>query len=92
MIFCFRSNIWNIGAEGQFILELYVLDHFALLFPQNENHFLLFLMLLIGFLGGAIWALIPAILKVKLNVNEILVSLMLVYVAMLFIDFIDRVH
>ena len=47
-------------------------------------------MLLIGFLGGAIWASIPAILKIKLNVNEILVSLMLVYVAMLFIDFVVR--
>ena len=47
-------------------------------------------MFIIGFVGGAIWASIPAILKVRLNVNEILVSLMLVYVAMLFIDFIVR--
>ena len=47
-------------------------------------------MFIIGFAGGAIWASIPAILKVRLNVNEILVSLMLVYVAMLFIDFIVR--
>ena len=90
LIFCFRSNIWNIGAEGQFIFGTLCAGSFALLFPQSENHFLLFSMLLIGFLGGAIWALIPAILKVKLNVNEILVSLMLVYVAMLFIDFIVR--
>ena len=47
-------------------------------------------MIVIGFIGGALWAFIPAILKTKLNVNEILVSLMLVYVAMLFIDFIVR--
>ena len=47
-------------------------------------------MLIIGFIGGALWAFIPAILKTRLNVNEILVSLMLVYVAMLFIDFIVR--
>ena len=90
LIFCFRSNIWNIGAEGQFIFGTLCAGSFALLFPENDNHFLLFLMLLIGFLGGAIWALIPAFLKIKLNVNEILVSLMLVYVAMLFIDFIVR--
>ena len=48
------------------------------------------IMLFIGFLGGALWAFIPAILKTKLNVNEILVSLMLVYVAMLLIDFVVR--
>jgi simple sugar transport system permease protein len=63
---------------------------FALLFPDVETKFLLLIMLVIGFIGGALWAFIPAILKTKLNVNEILVSLMLVYVAMLFIDFIVR--
>ena len=47
-------------------------------------------MLIISALGGAIWALIPGLLKVKYNVNEILVSLMLVYVAILLIDFIVR--
>jgi simple sugar transport system permease protein len=63
---------------------------FALLFPNVENKLLIFIMIFIGFVGGALWAFIPAILKTKLNVNEILVSLMLVYVAMLFIDFIVR--
>ncbi len=90
LIFCFRSNIWNIGAEGQFIFGTLCAGSFALLFPDTNNHLLLLSMLIIGFLGGAIWASIPAILKIKLNVNEILVSLMLVYVAMLFIDFIVR--
>ena len=90
LIFCFRSNIWNIGAEGQFIFGTLCAGSFALLFPENKNYLLLPSMLLIGFLGGAAWASIPAILKIKLNVNEILVSLMLVYVAMLFIDFIVR--
>lgn len=63
---------------------------FALLFPNVETKLLLICMLIIGFIGGALWAFIPAILKTRLNVNEILVSLMLVYVAMLFIDFIVR--
>ena len=87
---CFRANIWNIGAEGQFIMGALLAGSFALMFPDVENKILLLFMFLVGFIGGAIWAFIPAILKTRLNVNEILVSLMLVYVAMLFIDFIVR--
>ena len=87
---CFRANIWNIGAEGQFIMGALLAGSFALMFPDVETKILLLFMFLVGFIGGAIWAFIPAILKTRLNVNEILVSLMLVYVAMLFIDFIVR--
>ena len=90
LMFCFRANVWNIGAEGQFIMGTLLAGSFALLFPNVENKLLLICMIFVGFIGGALWALIPAILKTKLNVNEILVSLMLVYVAMLFIDFIVR--
>ena len=90
LMLCFRANIWNIGAEGQFIMGALLAGSFALMFPDVENKILLLFMFLVGFIGGAIWAFIPAILKTRLNVNEILVSLMLVYVAMLFIDFIVR--
>ena len=90
LMFCFKANVWNIGAEGQFIMGALLAGAFALLFPNVETKLLLISMFFIGFLGGALWAFIPAILKTKLNVNEILVSLMLVYVAMLFIDFIVR--
>ena len=90
LMLCFRANVWNIGAEGQFIMGTLLAGSFALLFPSVETKFFIFIMIVIGFTGGALWAFIPAILKTKLNVNEILVSLMLVYVAMLFIDFIVR--
>ena len=90
LIFCFKANIWNIGAEGQFIIGALSAGFFALLFPNSDSYFLLICMLIISALGGAIWALIPGLLKVKYNVNEILVSLMLVYVAILLIDFIVR--
>ena len=90
LIFCFKANVWNIGAEGQFIIGALLAGSFGLLFPEMDTKFLLMSMLFIGFLGGALWAFIPAILKTKLNVNEILVSLMLVYVAMLLIDFVVR--
>jgi simple sugar transport system permease protein len=90
LMFCFKANVWNIGAEGQFIMGALLAGAFALLFPNIETKLLIICMLFVGFIGGAFWAFIPAILKTKLNVNEILVSLMLVYVAMLFIDFIVR--
>src|SRR5210317_553649 len=90
LMFCFKANVWNIGAEGQFIMGTLLAGAFALLFPNVETKLLIICMFVIGFIGGALWAFIPAILKTRLNVNEILVSLMLVYVAMLFIDFIVR--
>ena len=90
LMLCFRANVWNIGAEGQFIIGALLAGSIALLFPDIETKFFMLVMIFIGFIGGAFWALIPAILKTKLNVNEILVSLMLVYVAILFIDFMVR--
>ena len=90
LMLCFKSNVWNIGAEGQFIMGALLAGFIALSFPNIETKFFLLITILAGFVGGALWAFIPAILKTKLNVNEILVSLMLVYVAMLFIDFIVR--
>ena len=90
LMLCFRANVWNIGAEGQFITGALLAGSIALLFPNIETKFFMLVIIFIGFIGGAIWAFIPAILKTKLNVNEILVSLMLVYVAILFIDFMVR--
>ncbi len=77
----FRANIWNIGAEGQFIIGAIVSACIGLAFYPLENRLIFPLMILGGILGGAFWALIPAILKSRFNTNEILVSLMLVYIA-----------
>ena len=51
LIFCFRANIWNIGAEGQFIFGTLCAGSFALLFPENNSYSILFLMFIIGFIG-----------------------------------------
>ena len=77
----FRANIWNIGAEGQYIMGAIVGGGLALaLYPMDS--FIVFpVMILGGALGGWAWAMIPALLKTRFNTNEILVSLMLVYVA-----------
>lgn len=78
----FKAGIWNIGAEGQYIIGAICGAGVALAFYPTEGRWFIFpLMILGGFLGGVVWALIPALLRVFFKTNEILVSLMLVYVA-----------
>jgi ABC-type uncharacterized transport system permease subunit len=87
---CFLSNNWNIGAEGQFIIGAVVGSTLPVLFPDFQGWYVLPLMMLMGVAGGAAYAAIPAFLKVRFNTNEILTSLMLVYVAQLFLDWLVR--
>lgn len=87
---CFRSNNWNIGAEGQFLIGAIAGGGVAVWSHGSGGPWVLPLMLLAGAAGGMAWALIPAVLKVKLRVNEILVSLMLVYVAEFLLDWLVR--
>ncbi|SHK27531.1 nucleoside ABC transporter membrane protein [Shimia gijangensis] len=77
----FRAGIWNIGAEGQYIMGAICGAGAGLAFYPMESIFIFPIMILAGALGGWVWAMIPALLKVKFGTNEILVSLMLVYVA-----------
>jgi len=77
----FKAGIWNIGAEGQYIIGALVGAGVGLAFYPLEAWFVFPLMVIGGALGGWVWAMIPALLKVKFGTNEILVSLMLVYVA-----------
>lgn len=87
---CFSSNNWNIGAEGQFIAGAIAGSILPVVFPDFQNILVLPLMLIMGIAGGAAYGAIPAYLKVRFNTNEILSSLMLVYVAQLFLDWIVR--
>ena len=77
----FRAGIWNIGAEGQYIMGAIFGAAAGLAFYPAESIFIFPIMVIFGAIGGMLWALIPALLKVKFGTNEILVSLMLVYVA-----------
>jgi simple sugar transport system permease protein len=77
----FRAGIWNIGAEGQYIIGAICGAGFGLAFYPSESFLIFPGMIIAGALGGWIWAMIPALLKTKFGTNEILVSLMLVYVA-----------
>ncbi len=79
--FGFRAGIWNIGAEGQYIVGAICGAAVGLAFYPTESFMIFPLMVIAGALGGFIWAMIPGVLRVKFGTNEILVSLMLVYVA-----------
>ncbi len=74
---CFLSNNWNIGAEGQFIAGAIAGSILPVMFPDLQSWVVLPLMMLMGMAGGAAYASIPALLKVRFNTNEILTSLML---------------
>jgi simple sugar transport system permease protein len=87
---CFLSNNWNIGAEGQFIAGGIAGSILPVVFPDFHGWYVLPVMLLLGMAGGMAYATIPAFLKVRFNTNEILTSLMLVYVAQLFLDWLVR--
>ncbi|MGI6853093.1 ABC transporter permease [Mesorhizobium sp. 1B3] len=87
---CYLSNNWNIGAEGQFIIGAIAGSILPVVFPTFQSWIVLPLMLVMGMIGGAAYAAIPAWLKARFNTNEILTSLMLVYVAQLFLDWIVR--
>ena len=77
----FRSNVWNIGAEGQFIIGAVAAGGVALLADAGTGRWIFAAVLLAGMLGGMAWAGLTALLRDRFNANEILVSLMLVYVA-----------
>ena len=78
---CFRSNVWNIGAEGQYILGAIAAGGVALTATADSSGWIVAPILLAAVAGGMAWAGIVALLRDRFNANEILVSLMLVYVA-----------
>ena len=85
---CFRSNIWNIGAEGQFVMGAVFAAGIALMADSNDSPAYWVLVLVGGMVGGMLWAGVTALLRDKFNANEILVSLMLVYVAVMVLNFL----
>ena len=85
----FRANVWNIGAEGQYIAGAIAASGAALALDRTlDTAVLLPLLALASMAGGAAWAAIPAVLRTRFNANEILVSLMLIYVAELLVSWL----
>ncbi len=82
----FRAGVWNIGAEGQYVIGGIAGSAVGLYFYDVEGFWIIPLMALAGILGGMFYAGIAAFLKTRYQVNEILVTLMLTYVAVLFLS------
>ncbi len=85
---CYRSNVWNIGAEGQFIMGAVFAGGVAMLAGPDSSRAIVVAILAAGVLGGMVWAGIVALLRDRFNASEILVSLMLVYVAELLLGWL----
>jgi simple sugar transport system permease protein len=84
----FRMQLWNIGAEGQFYMGAFAASWLPLTYPQAPMMLMLPGMALLGCIGGGLWGLVPAVLRARWKVNEIITTLMLNYVAILWVDFL----
>lgn len=79
---CFKMKFWNIGAEGQITMGAVFATYFALFWSDKMPHgLLLIIMALSGAIAGGLWAVIPAFFKAKWNTNETLFTLMMNYIA-----------
>jgi simple sugar transport system permease protein len=88
---CYIANIWNIGAEGQFIIGAVCGSWLAVRTNGTDvGAWVLPAMLILGLVGGALYAMIPALCRVLFGASEILTSLMFVYVANLGMDYLVR--
>lgn len=85
----FRMKFWNIGAEGQFYMGAFGAALAAFGFPDLHPALLLPLMALFAFVFGGLWAIIPALLKAKFSTSETLVTLMMNYIAVSFISYLQ---
>jgi simple sugar transport system permease protein len=85
----FSGKFWNIGAEGQMYFGVITSSAIGFLLWDNFSPFIAFpIIFLFGFLGGALWGLVPALLKTKLNVDEIISTLMLNFIAIYILQYL----
>ncbi len=86
----FRARVWNIGGEGQYYMGALLGGVIALTFSDWPRPLLLVAMLLAAAVGGALWALLAGVLKVRWGMSEIISTLMLNYIAILLIEYMAR--
>jgi ABC-type uncharacterized transport system permease subunit len=84
----FRLRVWNIGAEGQFALGAVGATWVALMLPDAPSYLVLPGMVIMAAIFGGFWGFIPAVLRQKLKTNEIIVTLMMNYIAILILDYL----
>ncbi len=89
ILMAFKMKFWNIGAEGQMIMGAFLASYFALNYSDMNRLALLSLMFVAGAVGGGIWGLIPAYFKSKYGTNEVLFTLMMNYIALKWITYLQ---
>ncbi len=88
LILVFKMNFWNIGAYGQYIMGAIFSSYFAIFWSPNiPKPIMLTVMVIAGMVGGAIWAVIPALLKAYWEVNEVISTLLLNYIALFILKY-----
>ncbi len=89
LIVVFKMNFWNIGAYGQYIMGAIFSSYFAIFWsPHIPKVIMLTVMVIAGMVGGALWAIIPALLKAYWEVNEVISTLLLNYIALFILKFL----
>ena len=87
LVLAFRAQFWNIGAEGQLLMGAVGATAVALFAPL-PGPALIPAMFLVGFICGAVWGLLPAVLRLRLDVNEVITTLMMNYIALFFVEWL----
>ncbi|MDR7485611.1 MAG: ABC transporter permease [Armatimonadota bacterium] len=87
LVMAFRAQFWNIGAEGQLLVGAVAATGVALFVPLS-GPLVLPAMFLAGFTSGALWGLLPTLLRLRLDVNEVISTLMMNYIALFFVDWL----
>lgn len=85
----FKMKFWNIGAEGQIFMGGFAASYFALNYPGIPMPLMLLIMAAAGFIAGGLWALIPAFFKAQFNTNETLFTLMMNYIALKWVTYLQ---
>ena len=88
VLFAFKMKFWNIGAEGQIIMGAIFAAYVGIFHGDLPHIPLLFLMMVAGMIGGALWAFLPALCRCKFRTNETLFTLMLNYIALYVIKYL----
>jgi len=85
LIVAYRCHFWNIGAEGQLWLGAFAATLLGLFFPEVPTPLFLLLIFIVGFLAGALWGVIPALLKIKFGIGEFVTTLLMNYIGIYFV-------
>lgn len=85
----FKMKFWNIGAEGQILMGAFLATFVALYMPGLPKPLMLITMMIMGMIGGGLWAFLPALFKAKWGTNETIVTLMMNYIALKWITFLQ---